>query len=223
MTCSSNLEFPYFEDLNREVRIIKRERREENSIPNLSNQEPLRGLEPSLDSPLDPNLGRGNMSEVREKTLRELAEPNEDQRPLCMVIPPTTQPFELKSRLIHLLPIFKGNFGEDPHKHLKGFHMVCDSMRPHDISKEQLNLRAFPFSLTDVAKRWFYYLESGSITTWGSLKKKFLEKFFLASKANNIRKEIYGIRQAFGESLSEYWERFKELCASFPHHHIFDL
>ncbi|XP_050944059.1 uncharacterized protein LOC127150395 [Cucumis melo] len=95
-------------------------------------------------------------------------------------------------------------------------------MRPHGISKEQLNLRAFPFSLTDVAKRWLYYVEPGSITTWGSLKKKFLEKFFPASRANNIRKEIYGIRQAFGESLSKYWKRFKELCASFPHHHISD-
>ncbi|KAA0062400.1 retrotransposon gag protein [Cucumis melo var. makuwa] len=136
--------------------------REENSIPNLSNQEPLRGLEPILDSPLDPNLGRGNMGEVREKTLRELAEPDEDQRPLCIVIPPTTQPFELKPGLIHLLPIFKGSSREDPYKHLKDFHMVCDSMRPHDISKEQLNLRAFPFSLTDVAKRWLYYLEPGT-------------------------------------------------------------
>ncbi|KAA0047407.1 retrotransposon gag protein [Cucumis melo var. makuwa] len=56
----------------------------------------------------------------------------------------------------------------------------------------------------------------------GSLKKQFLKKFFPASRANNIRKEIYEIRQTFGESLSEYRERFKELCASFPHHHISD-
>ncbi|KAA0063974.1 retrotransposon gag protein [Cucumis melo var. makuwa] len=95
-------------------------------------------------------------------------------------------------------------------------------MRPHDISEEQLNLRAFPFSLTDVAKRWLYKLEPGSITTWGSLKKKFLENIFPASRANNIRKEIYGIRQAFEESLSGYWKGFKELCASFLHHHNFD-
>ncbi|KAA0049745.1 Copia protein [Cucumis melo var. makuwa] len=47
------------------------------------------------------------MGEVREKTLRELAEPDEDQRPLYIVIPPTPQPFELKLGLIHLLPIFK--------------------------------------------------------------------------------------------------------------------
>ncbi|TYK09432.1 Copia protein [Cucumis melo var. makuwa] len=154
------------------------------------------------------------MGEVREKTLRELAKPDEDQRPLCIVMPPTIQPFELKPGLIQLLPIFKGSSGEDAHKHLKHFHMVCDSIRPHGISEEQLNLRAFPFSLTDVANGWLYYLEPGSITTWGSLKKKFLEKFFPASRANNIRKEIYGIRQVFGGSLSEYWERFKELYAA---------
>ena len=66
-----------------------------------------------------------------------------------------TIPFELKPSPINLLPIFKGSLGEDPdHKHLKDFHMVCDSMRPHDhITEEQLNLRAFPFSITDGAKR----------------------------------------------------------------------
>ncbi|XP_050941582.1 uncharacterized protein LOC127149752 [Cucumis melo] len=163
------------------------------------------------------------MGEVRENTLRELVESDEDQRPLCIVIPLTTQPFELKPGLIHLLPNFKGSSREDPHKHLKDFHKVCDSIRPHGISEEQLNLRAFPFSLTDVAKRWLYYLEPGSITTWGSLKNKFLKKIPPPpSSENNIRKEIYGIRQAFGESLLEYWERFKKLCASFPHHHISD-
>ncbi|KAA0060435.1 reverse transcriptase [Cucumis melo var. makuwa] len=145
MTRSSNLEFSYFEDLNREVLRIRRESREENSIPSLSNQEPLRGLERSLDSPLVPNLGRGNMGEVREKTLRELVKPDEDQRPLCIIIPPTTQPFELKSGLIHLLPIFKGSSGEDPHKHLKDFHMVCDSMRPHGISKETTKFTSLSF------------------------------------------------------------------------------
>ncbi|KAA0058350.1 retrotransposon gag protein [Cucumis melo var. makuwa] len=111
------------------------------------------------------------MGEVREKTLRELAEPGEDQRPLCRVIPPTTQPFELKSGLIHLLPIFKGSSGEDPYKHLKDFHMVYDSMRLHGILKEQLNLRAFPFSLTDVEKRWLYYLEPEA-ATGGALADK---------------------------------------------------
>ncbi|XP_019183634.1 PREDICTED: uncharacterized protein LOC109178454 [Ipomoea nil] len=130
--------------------------------------------------------------------------------------------FELKSGLIHLLPSFRGLAGEDPHKHLKEFHVVCLSMKPTGVTEEQIKLRAFPFSLKDSAKDWLYYLPSGSITTWNNLKTLFLEKYFPASRAANIRKEICGIRQNNGESLYEYWERFKKLCASCPHHQISD-
>ncbi|KAF1866398.1 hypothetical protein Lal_00024409 [Lupinus albus] len=37
-----------------------------------------------------------------------------------------------------------------------------------------------------------------------------------------IRKGISRIRQQHGESLYEYWERFKRLCASCPHLQIFE-
>lgn len=50
------------------------------------------------------------------------------------------------------------------------------------------------------------------------MKKQFLEKFFPTSQAARIKKEIYGISQVAGESLFEYLERFKRLCASFPNH-----
>ena len=52
------------------------------------------------------------------------------------------------------------------------------------------------------------------------MKKAFMKRYFLASKAANIRKEICGIRQYNRETLYEYWERFKKLCASCPHHQI---
>ncbi|KAL0329028.1 UNVERIFIED_CONTAM: hypothetical protein Sradi_4889500 [Sesamum radiatum] len=91
-------------------------------------------------------------------------------------------------------------------------------MRPHGITDEQLNLRAFPFSLKDKAKDWLYYLPSGSIETWADMKQQFLQRFFPASRATHLRKEIYGIRQLNGELLYKYWERFKELVASYPHH-----
>ncbi|XP_073014612.1 uncharacterized protein [Primulina eburnea] len=109
---------------------------------------------------------------------------------------------------------------EDPHKHLKEFHIVCTAMKPQGITEEQISLRAFPFSLADKAKDWLYYLPSGTITTWDNMKQQFLEKFFPASRAANIRKDICGIRQLQGETLYEYWERFKQLCASCPQHQI---
>ncbi len=143
-----------------------------------------------------------------QRTLRELATPDVVQQPLCIDFPDIEVAFELKSGLIHLLPTFRGLASDDPHKHLKEFHVVCSTMKPQGVTEEQIKLRAFPFSLADKAKDWLYYLPSGSIRTWNDLKRKFLEKFFPASRAGTIRKEISGIRQYSGESLYEYWERF---------------
>ena len=79
---------------------------------------------------------------------------------------------------------------------------------------EQVKLRAFPFSLADNAKEWLYYLPLETITTWNEMNKVFLEKYSPSSKATTIRKEICAIRQEGGETLYEYWERFKKLCTS---------
>ncbi|KAL0289232.1 UNVERIFIED_CONTAM: Retrovirus-related Pol polyprotein from transposon opus [Sesamum calycinum] len=169
--------------------------------------------ERSIFEEIEPEMATNN-----RRTIKELNAPNSDQQPLCITYSDTNDGFELKSGLIHLLPSFHGLAGEDPHKHLKEFHVVCAGMRPHGITDEQLNLRAFPFSLKDKAKDWLYYLPSGSIETWADMKQQFLQRFFPASRATHLRKEIYGIRQLNGESLYEYWERFKELVASYPHH-----
>ncbi|XP_073154227.1 uncharacterized protein [Henckelia pumila] len=97
--------------------------------------------------------------------------------------------------------------GEDPNTHLMKFHVFCTSMKPHGVTEEQIQLRAFSFSLKSAAKDWLYYLSSGSITTWTEMKRIFLEKYFPASRAAKIRNEIYEIKQLTGESLHEYWER----------------
>ncbi|RDX76527.1 hypothetical protein CR513_43468, partial [Mucuna pruriens] len=59
--------------------------------------------------------------ENNDKTLKELVTPD--------VLKPA-QTYELKSGLIHLLPKFHCLAGEDPHKYLKEFHVVCSTMRP---------------------------------------------------------------------------------------------
>jgi hypothetical protein len=102
--------------------------------------------------------------------------------------------FELKSDFIHLLPIFNGLAGEDPHTHLKEFHMVCVGMKPNGVDKEQVKLKAFPFSLKGATKVWFFSILPGSIGTWNDMKKIFLKKYFPASQVANIRKEICWIR-----------------------------
>ncbi|XP_027155051.1 uncharacterized protein LOC113755192 [Coffea eugenioides] len=156
------------------------------------------------------------------QTLRELATPDLTHQPLCITFPTLAEntSFELKSGLIQFLPSFHGLSGEEPHKHVKEFEVVCSSMKPPGVTEEQIRLRAFPFSLKDAAKDWLYYLPAGSITTWAQLKKKFLEKIFPASRAASLRKEICSIKQYFGESLYDYWERFNKLCTRCPQHQI---
>jgi len=65
-------------------------------------------------------------------------------------------------------------------------------MRPTTVTEEHIKLKAFPFSLQDAAKNWLYCLPPGSINTWETLKRLFLEKFFPTSRVV-IRKDIYGI------------------------------
>ncbi|XP_073153605.1 uncharacterized protein [Henckelia pumila] len=98
-------------------------------------------------------------------SLRQFGTPDLNQQPLCITFPTleANATFELKSGLINLLPSFHGLVGEDPHKNLMEFHVVCMSMKPHRVTEEQIQLRAFPFSLKNAAKDWLYYLgvESG--------------------------------------------------------------
>ena len=92
------------------------------------------------------------MTVANNRTLKELVIPNLDPQPLCIEYPNLEVAFELKSRLIHLLPTFHGFAREDPIKHFKKFHVVCSSMRPTEVTEEQIKLRAFLFSLADSAK-----------------------------------------------------------------------
>ncbi|RDX99229.1 hypothetical protein CR513_17750, partial [Mucuna pruriens] len=70
--------------------------------------------------------------ENNDRTLKELATPDVVYQPWCIQYPKLepAQTYELKSGLIHLLPKFHGLAREDPHKHLKEFHVVCSTMRP---------------------------------------------------------------------------------------------
>ena len=210
---------PEIEKTARQLRQQTKRAKQRSSSPLLSETDTVPDL---VESSSDSEEQVMDRAAPVERTLRELAEPDLNQQPLCIQYVDLEVNFELKSGLIHLLPKFHGFAGEDPHKHLKEFHVVCSSMRPQGVTEEQIKLRAFPFSVDGLAKDWLYYLPPGSITTWNGLKKQFLEKYFPASRAANIRKDICGIRQLPGETLYEYWERFKQLCASCPQHQISD-
>ena len=126
----------------------------------------------------------GEMAQRENRTLREFTSPNIDEQTLCITYQQADEggTFELKSGLIHLLPSFHGSNGEDTNKFLSEFQVVCGGMRPNGATKEKVKLRAFSFALKNAAKDWLYYLPPGCVTTWAEMKKRFLEKYFPASK-----------------------------------------
>ncbi|RDY01461.1 hypothetical protein CR513_15202, partial [Mucuna pruriens] len=111
------------------------------------------------------------------------------------------------------------NFQEPKHMENKDQTLKELAIPDVGIPKDYIKMKAFPFSLDGTEKDWLY-LQPILCNTWVDMKRMFLEKFFPTSRTATIRKEICGIRQQSGETLHEYWERFRKLCATCPHHQI---
>ncbi|KAM3007821.1 hypothetical protein FF2_032034 [Malus domestica] len=159
------------------------------------------------------------------RTIKELSASGlANAAPLCIqyprAAPEKTDEFELKSSLLHHIPKFHGLSMEDPNKHLKEFEVVCSSMTPVNVDGNILKMKAFPFSLLEKAKDWLYELAPGTVTSWESMQRAFLEKFFPTSRVILLRKKISGIQQSPGESFPSYYERFKSLVSSCPQHQM---
>ncbi|KAL4373212.1 hypothetical protein AHAS_Ahas05G0059200, partial [Arachis hypogaea] len=131
--------------------------------------------------------------------------------------------FELKPGTINLLPKYNGLPGKDPLKHLKDFQVACATARRHGADEAVVLVFAFPFSLEEKAKEWFYTQPGEVRYNWDLLRKEFLEKFYPPQKIDKLRREISCIVQRDGETLYEYWERFKKLLEACPHHRIDEL
>ena len=97
---------------------------------------PSRFTESSLGFNVVVELSQENEPELEEimantanKSLKELAVLDLNYQPLCIDYLDLDTSFKLRSRLIHLLSTFHGLAGEDLHKHLKEFHVVCSNMK----------------------------------------------------------------------------------------------
>ncbi|KAM1519914.1 hypothetical protein ACFX1Z_022665 [Malus domestica] len=203
-------------------RTLRRNRNQQDQIP-----EPEREEHP-LEEEDQPMTRVGEEEEVMaqdNRTIKELSASGLDNAaPLCIQYPAAaqgkTEEFELKSSLLHHIPKYHGLSMEDPNKHLKEFEVVCSSMTPINVDGSILKIKAFPFSLLEKAKDWLYELAPGTVTSWESMKRAFLEKFFPTSRVILLRKRISGIQQDEGESFPTYYERFKSLVASCPQHQM---
>ena len=101
-------------------------------------------------------------------TLRQLTAPNLNTQPLAVTYPGFDDgtKFELRAQWVHFLPKFQGLSGENPNKHLQEFQSLMETIRPSDVTEDQINLRAFPLTFKDAANDWFYYLPAETFDTW---------------------------------------------------------
>ncbi|KAL4337310.1 hypothetical protein AHAS_Ahas12G0097400 [Arachis hypogaea] len=162
--------------------------------------------------------GEPYMAEPWRITLHEQGAPDIILQPLQARYPNLDPNFELKSSLINLLPKYHGLPGQDPIRHLRDFQVACSTARRYGADELAIMVFAFPFSLEEQAKTWFYSQPDEIVTNWDFLRRELLDKFFPPEKTDYIRKEISGIMQKDQESLYEYWTRFKRLLESCPHH-----
>ncbi|RDY13910.1 hypothetical protein CR513_01105, partial [Mucuna pruriens] len=154
----------------------------------LSSTDPLYDFDPEIEKTLrklrrtrtlifgtDNSVASSNIftelgkMENHDKTLKELATLDVVYQPWCIQYPQleSTQTYDLKSGLIHLLPKFYDLAREDPHKHLKEFHIVYSTMRLQGIPEHHIKMKVFPFSLDGAAKDWLY-LQPALFNTWGT-------------------------------------------------------
>jgi len=170
------------------------------------------------------DLGTDTMAAPRRITLKEAGAPDFTLQPFQAHHPKLNADFELKTSLINLLPKFHGLPAQDPIKHLRDFQTACSTARRYGANEVAIWLYAFPFSLEGRAKEWLFYTQPENVVTnWDLLSRKFLEKFFSLEVTDRLRKEISCVIKGESETLYEYWERFRKLFDSCPHHMIDEL
>ncbi|RDX67693.1 hypothetical protein CR513_53393, partial [Mucuna pruriens] len=129
-----------------------------NSVSSSDNSSPVTNSSNFIEYSSTNNFAKLEQMENNDRTLKELATPDVVYQHWCIQYPQLdpAQSYELKFGLIHLLPKFHGLAREDPHKHLKEFHVVCSTMRLQGIQKDYIKMKTFSFSLDGAANDWLY-------------------------------------------------------------------
>ena len=78
-------------------------------------------------------------------------------------------------------------------------------MKIPNLGVDVIKLHFVLFSLKDLAKKWFYSVEAGSISSWDNFIKAFLKKFYPVHKTAQIRKSILHFKQTSNEPFWKYF------------------
>ncbi|CAM8975495.1 unnamed protein product [Rhodiola kirilowii] len=164
--------------------------------------------EPRREPIFDDYYGDNN---YREPTMDELNAPDFRNQPWCIYEGSELENIAVDMSVVHNLPKFSGAHGESATTHLQRLHGICQNLKPNRVNIDDFKLKAFYFSLIDSANDWFLSLPSGSIRTWAQMQRKFLDKYYPAGRAMQVRRQLQDIKQGPNESMFDYLEKFNRL------------
>ncbi|GJU16658.1 putative nucleotidyltransferase, ribonuclease H [Tanacetum coccineum] len=116
--------------------------------------------------------------------------------------------------------VFYGKENEDPHEHISNITEIIDLFHLPGVSRDQVMLMAFPFTLKGKAKQWMKQLSTRSIKTWDLFGSTFLDEYRSPLKIIKEIETIRNFKQEPNEPLHCSWERFTESLFSCPEHKL---
>jgi hypothetical protein len=111
---------------------------------------------------------------------------------------------------------FARGLDENPYKHLHDFEEICATLMISGMNHETLKWKAFPFSLTGWAKRWYKLHVSSCQGGWVILKDRFCFAFFPLFKIIHLHNKVINLAQKEGQSLGVAWSRCNQLSSLGP-------
>ncbi|CAM8932083.1 unnamed protein product [Rhodiola kirilowii] len=147
----------------------------------------------------------------RAPTMGELNALEFETQPWCIRQGPELENIAVDMSVVHNLPKFSGTNGESAMTHLQRLHGICQNLKPNGVNIDDFKLKAFYFSLIDSANDWLLSLPSGSIRTWVQMQRKFMDKYYPATRAMQVRRQLQDIRQGPNETMYDYLEKFNHL------------
>ena len=105
-----------------------------------------------------------------ERTLREILKPQRTTTNSCIRLLKEANQFLMKSKMIRLLPMYKGVDSENRYSLMRDFDDVCSAFLSTRSPLHIICLVLFPFSLKEKTKIWFHSLTPNSIFTWEDMR-----------------------------------------------------
>lgn len=130
--------------------------------------------------------------------------------------------FNINNSYVNLvqMSIIEEKSNENLQIHLNKFKSTCNVIKVNGVTSDDLRLHLFPIFLGERLQSWLKLLETGSITNWTQMIKTFLAKYFPPAKTTQYRSRITSFKQKDEESLSDTYDRFKNLEREYPHHKL---